>query len=544
MTVKFLSIFVTSMKSKKLVFIIIFLIVIGLVAVAVISGQKNQEEGLGSDNEIEIAPEAQASKTIELKDGDTFNLAAGFVKKKIGDTAYRMLAYNGSIPGPLIKLKQGSAVTINFKNETDVDSTIHSHGVRVENAFDGVPDLTQKPVKPGETFAYKLKFPDAGIYWYHPHIREDYAQELGLYGNFLVEPNDPNYWSRTVNREEVLMLDDILIENGKVARFDPENADHTLMGRYGNVMLVNGETGFRLEVGASEIIRFYFTNAANTRTFNLSIPNVRMKLVGGDNGKYEREIWADNIVVSPSERAVVEVFFEQPGAYQLQHQTPKRTYPMASIVAAVKPGGLDPGLPSRIALLRTNNDTIASIEPLRKDFDKFPDKSLRLAVAMKEIPMAGSGQHTMHGGQMMQNSMMRMGTPQPIEWEDDMGMMNRNSTNDTLVWEMIDTATSKVNMKINDWKFKVGDVVKIKIFNDPKSMHPMQHPIHIHGQRFLVLTTNGVPNNNFVWKDTALIKTGDTAEFLVEMSNLGDWMIHCHIAEHLEAGMMMKFEVI
>lgn len=139
---------------------------------------------------------------------------------------------------------------------------------------------------------------------------------------------------------------------------------------------------------------------------------------------------------------------------------------------------------------------------------------------------------------------MGMGTPQPIEWEDDMGMMNVNTTKDTLTWQMIDEATGRVNMKIDDWKFKVGDKVKIKIFNDPKAMHTMQHPIHIHGQRFLVLSTNGVKSDNLVWKDTALIKTGDTVEFLVEMSNPGTWMIHCHISEHLEAGMMMKFEVI
>lgn len=95
-----------------------------------------------------------------------------------------MLAYNGSIPGPLIKVPQGAEITLNFKNDTDVDSTIHSHGVRVENKFDGVPDVTQEEVKPGESFTYKLKFSDVGMFWYHPHIREDYAQELGLYGNF------------------------------------------------------------------------------------------------------------------------------------------------------------------------------------------------------------------------------------------------------------------------------------------------------------------------------------------------------------------------
>ena len=138
---------------------------------------------------------------------------------------------------------------------------------------------------------------------------------------------------------------------------------------------------------------------------------------------------------------------------------------------------------------------------------------------------------------------MTMGTPKKIEWEDDMGMMNAQSTTDTLKWKLVDEATNAENMNIA-WQFKKGDVVKIKIFNDDKSMHPMQHPIHIHGQRFLVLSTNGIKNQNLVWKDTTLIQTGDTVELLVQMDNSGDWVIHCHIPEHMEAGMMSQFQVI
>jgi FtsP/CotA-like multicopper oxidase with cupredoxin domain len=93
------------------------------------------------------------------------------------------------------------------------------------------------------------------------------------------------------------------------------------------------------------------------------------------------------------------------------------------------------------------------------------------------------------------------------------------------------------------WKFQKGDVVKVRIFNDPKSDHPMQHPFHVHGQRFLVLSTNGVPNDNLVWKDTALIKTGDTVDVLIPMENPGKWMAHCHILEHLATGMVVLFDV-
>ena len=522
------------------------LIIGGVIVIKLIQGKPKQEAALGGMHraeEVVSLPAAQPTASVKLNDGDTFNLTAGFVQKQINGKKLKMLAYNGSIPGPFIKVKQGSEVTINFTNNTDGDSTIHSHGVRVENQFDGVPDMTQKPVKPGESFAYKLKFPDAGVYWYHPHIREDYTQELGLYGNYFVEPNDPLYWNQ-VNQEVPLFLDDILIENGNIAQFDSKTASHTLMGRFGNVMLVNGETDYRIDAKQGEAIRFSLTNAANTRTFKVSIPGVKMKLVGGDNGTYERETFMDSVVLGPSERAIIEVLFENTGNFKLEHRTPQKSYPLATI--AVSSQQASPSYASLFESLRINQDTIVSIDALRNEINKPADKSLKLAVAMKspsDTMSSGSGQHMMGGGIMMDNSMMQMGTPQPIEWEDDMGTMNRDSTRDTLIWQMIDDETGRVNMKIDDWRFKMGDKVKIKIFNDPKTMHPMQHPIHIHGQRFLVLSTNGVKSDNLVWKDTALIKTGDTVEFLVEMSNPGYWMIHCHIAEHLEAGMMMKFEV-
>src|SRR3989344_7855084 len=122
------------------------------------------------------APRAEASQVVELQDGDTYDLVAGFVEKEINGTTQRMLAYNGSIPGPTLKVAQGAEVTINFTNETGMKTLLHSHGVRMDNALDG-SQTTQEEMEPGETFAYRLKFPDAGVYWYHPHVREDLQQE-------------------------------------------------------------------------------------------------------------------------------------------------------------------------------------------------------------------------------------------------------------------------------------------------------------------------------------------------------------------------------
>ena len=181
--------------------------------------------------------------TIRLHDGDCFDLRIAPVRKNIDGDDLRMLAYNGSIPGPNLHVDQGSEVTVRVSNDGDVDATVHWHGLRLENRYDGVPHETQEPIPVGGTFTYKLQFPDAGFYWYHPHIREDFAQEMGLYGTIVVEPSDPAYWPQ-VDRYLTLTLDDLLVEDGHVAPFRKSGPNFNAMGRFGNVMLINGEATF------------------------------------------------------------------------------------------------------------------------------------------------------------------------------------------------------------------------------------------------------------------------------------------------------------
>jgi FtsP/CotA-like multicopper oxidase with cupredoxin domain len=225
-------------------------------------------------------------------------------------------------------------VTVDFTNETDLETTVHWHGLRVDNRFDGVPEGAhhgmQPPIAPGGRFSYRLRFPDPGVYWYHPHIREDYTQEMGLYGNIVVVPSDPDYWS-PVNRELTLTLDDILIEDGDVATFSRTESNRTAMGRFGNVMLTNGEADFSLEASWGEVIRLYLTNVANARTFNFRIPGVRMKLVGRDQGRVEHEEFIDEVLISPSERIVMDVLFDRAGEFAIEHGTPDRTYSLGTV---------------------------------------------------------------------------------------------------------------------------------------------------------------------------------------------------------------------
>src|SRR3989338_1662610 len=534
------------MKNKTLLFGAIAVVIVIAVGLYVRHPANNNQAMAGSfSTDITGLAEAKPSEMVELKNGDSYDLTASIVKKTIGNSVVKMLAYNGMIPGPMIKAEQGAEVTLNFTNNTDVDTTIHSHCVRLENKIDGVPDVTQKEVKPGESFTYKIKFPDEGMYWYHPHIREDYVQELGIYGNYLVVPNDPSYWS-PVNRELALFVDDILMENGKIATFSKASADRTLMGRFGNTMLVNGETNYALQAKAGEVIRFYITNSANTRVFNLSVPGAKMKLVGADGGKYERETWSDSVILSPSERAIVEVLFVNAGSYKLEHKTPERTYTLGTITVVNEKVAIS--FDKEFVVLRSNKDIQSEIDAFRSSFNKPADKRLKLTIdmgmQMQGMMQSNTGGHNMNmmgNDQTMPNSQM-VASGDPIEWEENNAAMNTVSNPEMMKWVIQDEDTGKKNMDI-DWNFKIGDKAKIKITNDPKSMHPMQHPIHFHGQRFLVLSTNGKQNDNLVWKDTSLIQNGDTVEVLVEMTNPGEWVAHCHIAEHLEASMMFGFKV-
>ncbi len=523
------------MKNKPLLIGIV--VIAALIIGGIFVSNKSAVSGQTFSTDMKGLPSAEKTQVRELKDGDTFNITAGFVKKNINGSVVRMLAYNGSIPGPTLKIPQGATVTVNFKNDTDLANAIHSHGIRAENSFDGVPDVTQKAVLPGESFAYTLTFPDAGVYWYHPHMRDDYALELGLYGNFIVTPTSSTYWNN-VDREVAIFLDDVLIENGAIAPFYKKGSDRALMGRFGNTMLVNGETDYTLSVKKGEVIRFYFTNGASARPFNLTIKGAKMKLVGGDNGGYEREEWKDAVLITPSERAIIEISFDAPGEYEIQNKTPDKTTRLGKII--VSDESLASANANLFQTLHDNTEAIRAIDPFRSFFAKETDKRIKLSLDMMGGGM-GMDMSGMSGGEMMG---MMGGIPKGgIEWDDaDNAGMNAMSNTNMVKWKIIDEETGKANMDI-DWKFKVGDKVKIRIENDGTSAHPMQHPIHFHGQRFLVLNKNGAEQTNLVWKDTVNVPAGEYADILIDMSNPGAWVAHCHILEHIEAGMVFPFTV-
>jgi FtsP/CotA-like multicopper oxidase with cupredoxin domain len=483
--------------------------------------------------EVTDLPEARAPEQVELGDGEEFELRIAPVAKRIGDQTVRMLAYNGSIPGPVLKVQEGSEIAVNVENHGDLDATVHWHGLRLENRYDGTHE-TQAPIGVGERFTARVEFPDPGAYWYHPHIREDYGQELGLYGNMLVEPADPDYWP-PANRELLLTLDDLLLEDGKVAPFSRSETTHVAMGRFGELLLVNGETDLSLEASAGEVVRFYLTNTANTRTFRVALPGARMKLVGGDSGHVEREQFVDDVVIAPSERVVVDVLFERPGETLIEHRTPARTYTLARVQVGEQQ--VQSSYREEFEQLRTNADMVAERERIRPFIDAEPDKTIGF---IAEMDMGAHAGHEHHGHHEHDHS---HDAGDGIEWEDEMVDMNRMTTPANMRWKIVDHETGAENAGI-DWRFRVGDRVKIRLLNEMAGDHPMHHPFHVHGAgRFLILSRDGEPEQNLVWKDTVLVRTGETVDILLDVTNPGIWMAHCHIAEHHESGMMFAFEV-
>lgn len=302
------------------------------------------------------------------------------------------------------------------------------------------------------------------------------------------------------------------------------------MGRYGNTLLINGSDTYSLNVKKGDVVRLYLTNAASARTFNLSIPGARIKLVGSDGGKYAKETFVNSVLIAPSERYIVEVYFPKAGAYSIIHTTPDKTYTLGTIKASETVTEKDNSIV--FTTLTTDTDVALEMNTFAAYYPQKADKNITFSLAMGGMGdmsgmMGGMGEHLSADG---------------LEWEDTMGSENAESNSISTKWKITDTDTNKINGDI-DWTFKKNDLVKIHITNDAHTMHPMPHPFHIHGQRFIVLTENGQKNENPVWKDTVLVRAGQSVDILVDMSNPGNWMAHCHITEHLHSGMMFGFSV-
>lgn len=487
------------------------------------------------------APIARTPERVYLTDGDTLRLEAGPVVRRIGALEFPGFGFNGQSPGPLIEADEGSRVHVVFRNRTPLPSAVHWHGLRLDWPFDGAPGVTQEPVPPGDDFHYELAMPDEGTFWYHPHLREDVMQDMGLAGNIRVHTQEGG-WYDAVDREIYLLLDDHLIGPEGPVPYGREAPTHALMGRFGNRLLVNGQETWEATARPGETLRLHFTNAAAVRTFNLSVAGRRLKLQGSDVGALPVTVEVESVVVAPAERWTADLHLPEPGTYVMENRVQAldhmggRFFSRVDTLGVIRvDGARSSDAESRMHAFEapTRRTSLeAEVRAVREAHQaRPPDRTLILDLRVGELPFP------------LDPLLSWEATYRPpVEWEGTMPDMDWLVSGETVEWILRDPETERENMEI-DWRFDVGDRVKLRLVNRRDTLHPMQHPIHLHGQRFLVLAVDGVATEHPAWKDTVLVPVGSTVDLVVEMDNPGPWMLHCHISEHLETGMMAVIQV-
>ncbi|TVR61759.1 MAG: multicopper oxidase family protein [Gemmatimonadales bacterium] len=488
------------------------------------------------------APSARASEVVRVADGDTLVLEAGPVTRTVDGSPEPGWAFNGQIPGPRIEADQGSTLHVVFRNHTPLPAAVHWHGLRLDWRSDGVPGVTQDPVPPGESFYYDLHFPDEGVFWYHPHLREDVMQDMGMAGTILVRPPTPD----AADREVVLVLDDHLVGPEGPVPYGREAPIHAIMGRFGNVLTVNGAPRWEVTARAGETLRLHLQNVSSTRSYNLSAGGpaapLPLRLVGSDVGVLPRSVHVESAVVAPAERWTVELHLPREGTVVLENRVQgldhlgARFFPRVDTLGVIRVEGPPVAQAAErereFAAPRSDAGLVAEVEALaRRHRARPPDHTLILELEVGDLPFPLD---PLLGWEATYRP--------PVEWEGTMPDMDWLVSGDMARWGLRDAVTGHRNMEI-DWRFQVGEEVKLRLVNDRNGLHPMHHPIHLHGQRFLVTAVDGEEVEHLAWKDTVLVPVGSTVDLVVEMTNPGPWMIHCHISEHLEAGMMAVFHV-
>ena len=413
-------------------------------------------------------------------------------------------AYNGAVPGPELRARQGERLRIIVDNRLDEETTVHWHGLRVPNAMDGVPHLTQNPVAPGTSFTYEFDLPDAGTYWYHPHQRSSEQVGRGLYGPLIVEERKPI----PVDREFYWVLDDWrLLPDAQISGDFGNMMDMSHNGRIGNTATVNGRIRETFEVRRGERIRLRLINAANARTFALEFTGHAPRVIALDGQPVEPHAPPDGrIVLGAAMRAdIVLDMTGKPGDRFAVNDTFYR------------------GLEYRLL------DLVYAAEPLR---DGAPDGPVALARnTMPEPDLKSAERHeVVFGGGMMGNMTAAMMDGRRTGMRD---MMRHG-----MAWAINGVAATGHTLE-PFLTLQRGSSHVLAMRNDTAWHHPM----HLHGHAFRVTSRNGAPTRYREWQDTVLIGPRESAEIAFVADNPGDWMFPCHILEHQAAGMMAVVRV-
>lgn len=463
----------------------------GLVLLAVLAGCRS-ELGDGKAIEQRLVAELGDALVKDVKPNGRvreYELVAAPVELNVaGEEKLAVWAYNGSVPGPTLRVRLGETLRVKVTNRLPQETTVHWHGVRVPNAMDGVPHLTQPPIAPGATFVYEYTPKDAGTYWYHPHLRSSEQVERGLYGLLIVEDEAPLPYDRDVT----WILDDWRL--GADKQIDPRfNTRGDLMhdGRWGSVVTVNGRTDEVLKVRAGERVRLRLLNSANGRVFVPIFEGLSPKIIAVDGKYLSRLIDLDRFELAPGNRLDLEIEINVSASARFEvidRFSARRPNRLASIeIDGVAP---EPR--------KTFSSPANARVPAWRDYDRAKiDKEIFLDAAS--------------------------GGPLGIEWRFN-GVAHASHEHHRHEPLMVMSEGAFHRLRFVNKSFRL-------------------HPIHLHGMFFRLLARNGASVDEPFFRDTVLIHAEESIDIGVIPLDAGVWMMHCHVLEHAEAGMMTTFEV-
>ena len=424
--------------------------------------------------------------------------------------------FNGSVPGPVLRVPQGGRLRVTARNRLDQSTTIHWHGIRLPNAMDGVAPVTQPAIAPGQDFVYEFDLPDAGSYWYHPHVNGAEQVGRGLAGALIVdEPNPPK-----VDRDIIWVLDDWRLDRQAsiVGNFKhPRDLAHA--GRLGNSVTINGRIPRGFKVRAGERVRLRLINVANARTFGLRFEGLAPMVIARDGQPVTPHAPDDDMVLlAAAQRADLIIDMTgKPGSRSrvIDDYYRGNAYRLVSFVYGDTP-----------PLRETPPDwsmTIAA-NPLPKPDLKAAKRHDLLLQGGAMSGMMRMGPRGGSGG-MMGRGMSPGGGPGMAP-----GMMRFGS-----VWALNDRSMAEgASAGEPLFRFKRGETQIIAMRNETA----FEHPMHLHGHTFRMLSRNGKPVARQEWLDTALVAPRETVEIAFVADNPGAWAFHCHVLEHMAAGMM------
>jgi FtsP/CotA-like multicopper oxidase with cupredoxin domain len=467
----------------KCLLYVIFLFIVMATGGAVAEAQSLQPEGWNADLQLVEAPDVNPNpKIVEIRleaRVSSLEIAPG-----VRTDAW---TYNGGLPGPLIRASKGDRLIVHFSNSLPQSTTVHWHGVQVPIEMDGVPGASQPPVETGGTFTYDFIVPDAGLFWYHPHVMSAAQVGFGLYGPLLVtDPDDPV----KVADELVLVLSDIATDdNGKLHSADSGGVLGALLGREGNHVLVNGRIRPTLTVRDGALQRWRIVNTAKSRYFELVLGDGQpFELIGVDGGHMEYSLKRWTIVLGPGERADVLVAPRLDGQSLTLITNPfNRGYGSTEYRSAEDLIVFQPANLPRVAA--------SELPKVARDIPAMSaEGATPIAIDLVMTKAQGITGFALEGGPFWRNTAVRA------------------SVGETQLW----TITNKAI-----WA----------------------HPIHLHGFFFQEVDEEGVPLSPRAWKDTIHVAVDTTKRFLVKLDRPGSWMFHCHILDHAEAGLMSTVDV-